>query len=211
MTTRPLRAAIYARVSTTEQTADNQLIEIRRYIEARGWTATEFVDIGVSGIKDRRPALDQLLADARRRRLDVVVCWRLDRLGRNLKHLITLLEELQALGVAFVSLAEGIDATTPAGKLQMHILGAIAEFERERIRERVLAGLARAKAQGRRLGRPMSRVPVERLRTVESLALDDAARVLGVSPSTVKRWRRKHTPCPIVDSEPSRSPSSGQN
>src|SRR2546430_3956917 len=154
-----MKAAIYARVSTLDQEPENQLQELRRYVEARGWTATEYVDRGVSGSKDRRPALDQLLRDAKRRRFDVVVCWRLDRLGRNLKHLITLLEDLQALGVAFVSLAEGIDATTPAGKLQMHILGAIAEFERERIRERVLAGLHRAKAQGKRLGRPVREVP----------------------------------------------------
>src|SRR5437899_4312108 len=149
-----MKAAIYARVSTVDQEPENQLQELRRYVGARGWTASEYVDRGVSGAKDRRPALDQLLTDARRRRFDVLACWRLDRLGRNLKHLITLLEELQALGVAFVSLAEGIDATTPAGKLQMHILGAIAEFERERIRERVMAGLARVRAAGRRLGRP---------------------------------------------------------
>src|SRR4249919_2306574 len=117
-------------------------------------TGTEFVDSGVSGAKDKRPALDALLKDARRRRFDVLVVWRLDRLGRNLRHLITLLEELNALGIAFVSLNEGIDATTPAGKLQMHILGAIAEFERARIAERVRAGLQRARAQGKRLGRP---------------------------------------------------------
>ena len=103
---------------------------------------------GRLGAKDRRPALDQLMTDAKRRRFDVLVCWRLNRLGRNLKHLITLLDELQTLGVAFVSLAEGIDATTPAGKLQMHILGAIAEFERGRIVERVRAGLARARRKG---------------------------------------------------------------
>ena len=114
-----MKAAIYARVSTLDQEPENQLQELRRYLEARGWTGVEYVDRGVSGAKDRRPALDQLLADARRRRFDVVVCWRLDRLGRNLKHLIMLLEELQALGVAFVSLAEGIDATTPAGRLQL--------------------------------------------------------------------------------------------
>src|SRR5439155_20884413 len=149
----PLRAAIYARVSTVDQEPENQLQELRRYISARGWTAVEYVDRGVSGAKDRRPALDQLVADARRRKVDVVVCWRLDRLGRSLKHLITLLEELQTLGVAFISLAEGIDATTPAGKLQMHILGAIAEFEKGRIVERVRAGLTRARAQGKRLGR----------------------------------------------------------
>lgn len=186
-----MKAAIYARVSTLDQEPENQLQEIRRYTAARGWTAQEYVDHGVSGAKDRRPALDQLRSDARRRRFDVLVCWRLDRLGRNLKHLITLLEELQTLGVAFVSLAEGIDATTPAGKLQMHILGAIAEFERERIRERVLAGLQRARAQGTRLGRPRALVPIERLRRVDGLSVEVAAEQLGVSRSTVKRWRRQ--------------------
>src|SRR6266513_4099772 len=143
-----MRAAIYARVSTFDQEPENQLQELRRYVQARDWTAVEYVDKGVSGAKDRRPALDQLLADARRRRFDVLVCWRLDRLGRNLKHLITLLEELQALGVAFVSLGEGSDCTTPAGKLQLHVLAALAEFERERIRERVVAGLARVRSKG---------------------------------------------------------------
>jgi DNA invertase Pin-like site-specific DNA recombinase len=145
----------------------------------------------VSGAKDRRPALDQLVTDARRRRFDVVVCWRLDRLGRNLKHLITLLDELQVLGVAFVSLAEGIDATTPAGKLQIHILGAIAEFERERIRERVMAGLQRARAQGKRLGRPNAVIPADRLQRISDLPVSVAAERLGVSRSTVKRWRRQ--------------------
>jgi DNA invertase Pin-like site-specific DNA recombinase len=193
-----MKAAIYARVSTFDQEPENQLAELRRYAEARGWTVTEFVDRGVSGAKDRRPALDSLLQDARRRRCDVVVCWRLDRLGRSLKHLITLLEELQALGVAFVSLAEGIDATTPAGKLQMHILAAIAEFERERIRERVLAGLQRAKSQGRRLGRPRARVPIERVQSVVGLPVREAARRLGVSRSTAHRWL---SACSLVSSE----------
>src|SRR5918992_5036301 len=156
-----MKVAIYARVSTTEQSCENQLLELRRYCEARGWGVfKEYVDEGVSGAKDRRPQLDRLVADAKRRRFDVLVCWRLDRLGRNLRHLILLLDELQALGVAFVSLAEGIDATTPAGRLQLHVLGAIAEFERARIQERVCAGLARVKAQGKRLGRPPSEVPI---------------------------------------------------
>src|SRR5215470_18762804 len=111
-----MRAAVYARVSTVDQEPENQLQEIRRYVQARDWTAVEYVDRGVSGTKDRRPALDDVVRDAKRRRFDVLVCWRLDRLGRNLKQLITLLEELQALGIAFVSLGEGIDCTTPAGK-----------------------------------------------------------------------------------------------
>ena len=184
-----MKAAIYARVSTLDQEPENQLQELRRYIAARGWeAATEYVDRGVSGSKDRRPALDQLLRDAKRRRFDVVVCWRLDRLGRNLKHLITLLEDLQALGVAFVSLAEGIDATTPAGKLQMHILGAIAEFERARIQERVKAGLARARAQGVRLGRPPRQIDPSRLLAVAGLPEREAARRLGVPRSTLQRF-----------------------
>jgi len=187
MTTRPKRAAIYARVSTLDQTTENQLVELRRYVETRGWAATEYVDEGVSGAKDRRPALDSMVLDARRRRFDVVVCWRLDRLGRNLKHLITLLEDFEALGVAFVSLAEGIDATTPAGRLQMHILGAIAEFERARIAERVRLGLARVKAQGRRLGRPKIEVTEEQLAAVAGLSVRQAAKRLGISPSTVYR------------------------
>jgi DNA invertase Pin-like site-specific DNA recombinase len=186
-----MRAAIYARVSTFDQEPENQLAELRRYVEARGWTAVEYVDHGVSGAKERRPALDRLVSDAKRRRFDVLVCWRLDRLGRNLKHLIMLLEELHALGIAFVSLAEGIDATTPAGKLQMHILGAIAEFERERIRERVLAGLLRARTQGKRLGRPRALVPAESVQRVSDLSVDQAALALGVSRSTLKRWRRE--------------------
>jgi DNA invertase Pin-like site-specific DNA recombinase len=186
-----MRAAIYARVSTFDQEPENQLQELRRYIEARAWTATEYVDRGVSGAKDRRPALDQVIGDARRRRFDVLVCWRLDRLGRNLKHLVTLIEDLQALGIAFVSLGEGIDCTTPAGKLQLHILAALAEFERGRIRERVLAGLRRARTQGKRLGRPRAAVPTARVQHVGALSVDAAAQVLGVSRSTVKRWRRR--------------------
>jgi len=125
-----MRAAIYARVSTFDQEPENQLIELRRFAVARGWDVREYVDHGVSGAKERRPALDELVRDVKRRRFDAVVVWRLDRLGRNLKHLITLIDEMQALGIAFVSLNEGIDATTPAGKLQLHILAAIAEFER---------------------------------------------------------------------------------
>jgi DNA invertase Pin-like site-specific DNA recombinase len=182
-----MRAAIYARVSTVDQTADNQLLELRRYVEARGWASTEFVDHGVSGAKERRPALDDLLRDARRRKVDVVVCWRLDRLGRNLRHLVTLIEELQVLGIAFVSLGEGIDCTTPAGKLQLHILAALAEFERARIQERVKAGLARARTQGVRLGRPRRRIDPERLATVANLPEREAARRLGIPRSTLQR------------------------
>jgi len=186
-----MKAAIYARVSTLDQTAENQLLELRKYVEARGWTAAEYVDHGVSGTRESRPALDALMGDAKRRRFDVLVCWRLDRLGRNLRHLILLLDELAALGIAFVTLGEGIDTTSPTGRLVLHVLGAISEFERERIRERVLAGLARARTEGKALGRPKAAVPVHRVQRVSHLSLDDAAEALGVSRSTVKRWRRQ--------------------
>jgi DNA invertase Pin-like site-specific DNA recombinase len=189
-----MRAAIYARVSTLDQQPENQLEELRRYVQARGWTATEFVDKGVSGAKDSRPQLNKLLAGARRRQFDVVVCWRLDRLGRNLRHLVGLLDDLQVLGVAFVSLAEGIDATTPAGRLQMHILAAIAEFERGRLRERVMAGLDRARREGRRLGRPARRITDRQLMEVADLPLREAARVIGVPKSVLHRVRLSRKP-----------------
>src|SRR5262245_8711456 len=186
-----MRAAIYARVSTFDQEPENQLQELRRYVEARGWTGTEFVDRGISGSKDKRPALDALLRDVKRRTFDVLVCWRLDRLGRNLKHLVTLLEDLQHLGVAFVSLGEGIDCTTPAGKLQLHILAALAEFERARIAERVRAGLSRARSQGKKLGRPERRVSEAVLASVRGLSVRAAAAKLGVSPATAYRWLKQ--------------------
>jgi DNA invertase Pin-like site-specific DNA recombinase len=191
-----MRAAIYARVSTLDQEPENQLVELRRYVEARGWTATEYTDHGVSGAKERRPALDRLLSDAKRRKFDVLVCWRLDRLGRNLRHLIGFLDDLQALGVAFVSLAEGIDATTPAGRLQMQILGAIAEFERGRIQERVKAGLQRARKAGKTLGRPRATpLPKDAPR---GLTLRQAADQWGVSKSTAARRLRVGKTPPVA-------------
>src|SRR5688572_25680712 len=177
MTAHPERArrvAIYARVSTHEQTSENQLIELRRYVAARGWEAVEYVDDGISGSKDRRPALDQLTTDVRRHKVEAVVCWRLDRLGRNLRHLVLLLDEWQARGIAFVTLGEGIDTSTAAGRLVAGVLGAIAEFERARVQERIHAGLRRAKAQGTRLGRrrgPAAR----RLPECEGLSHGEAA------------------------------------
>ena len=184
-----IRAAVYARVSTLDQEPENQLAELRRYVRARSWpAAVEYVDKGVSGSKDRRPALDRLVRDATRRGFDVLVCWRLDRLGRSLKHLINLLDDLHAVGVSFVSLGEGIDCTTPAGRLQLHVLAALAEFEKARIAERVAAGLARARRNGTKLGRPQKVVPEAVLAPVRGLPVREAARRLGVSPTTAHRW-----------------------
>jgi DNA invertase Pin-like site-specific DNA recombinase len=184
-----VKVAIYARVSTRDQTADNQLLELRRYVEARGWTAVEYVDTGVSGAKDRRPALDHLVADVRRHRVQGVVCWRLDRLGRNLRHLVLLLDDWQARGIAFVTMSEGIDTSTPAGRLVAGVLASIAEFERARIQERIMAGLARAKAQGKRVGRPRA-TPLPTSAPV-GLTVREAAATWGVSKSTAARRLRE--------------------
>jgi DNA invertase Pin-like site-specific DNA recombinase len=184
----PIHAAIYARVSTFDQEPENQLQELRRYAEARGWTASEFVNRGVSGAKDRRPALDELLKAVRRRRVNVVIVWSLDRLGRSLRHLIALLDEFQHVGVGFISLREGLDCTTPAGRLQWQIIGAISEFERARIQERVRAGLQRARAQGVKLGRPRRRIDPEKLAAVAGLPEREAARRLGIPRSTLQRF-----------------------
>ena len=185
-----MRVAPYARVSTLDQKPENQLAELRRHAAARHWEAAESVDHGISGSQARTAALDDILRDARRRRFDVVVCWRLGRLGRNLRHLLTLLYELQALGVGFVSLWEGIDLQTPAGRLQLHILAALSEFEKSRIAERVRAGLARVRANSTRLGRPTAVVPAPRVAALSHRSTREAAGQLPVSVSTLKPWRR---------------------
>jgi len=189
-----MRAGLYSRTSMADQHAENQLADLRRYTEARGWQPIEYTDSAVSGSKESRPALDRMLADARRRRIDAVICWRLDRLGRGLKHLITTLEELDRLGVVFISLGEGIDLSTPAGRLQMAILAAIAQFERERIIERVRAGLARARSEGKRLGRPRRKVSQSDLEGVAGLSLREAAKALRVSKSVIQRARLSQKP-----------------
>ena len=191
-----MRAAIYARVSTLDQEPENQLAELRRYVQARGWTASEYTDKGVSGAKDKRPALDALMIDVKRKRVDVVIVWSLDRLGRSLRHLVGLLDEFRALDVALVSLREGLDSTTPAGRLMWGIVGAISEFERERLRERVLAGLARARAEGRRLGPTPHRITAEDLARTKHLSVRRAAAELGIPRSVLHRARVSREPAP---------------
>ena len=193
-----MRAALYARVSTFDQEPENQLAELRRYVRARSWPeAVEYIDRGVSGARDRRPALDRLVTDARRCRFEVLVVWRLDRLGRNLRHLVTLLDELHEVGVSFVSLGEGIDCTTPAGRLQLHVLAALAEFERARIAERVRAGLARARANGQRLGQKPLDIPPADLDRTAHLSIRQAAAELGIPRSVLHRARVSRRPAGI--------------
>ena len=153
---RPLRAALYARVSTLNngQSPEMQIMDFSEYCQRRGWTATQYVDVGVSGATDRRPQLDLMMADAHRRKFDIVVVWKFDRFARSVGHLLRALETFQALGIEFVSLTEGVDTSTPAGKMVFTVLGAVAELERSLIAERVRAGLRNARAKGKRLGRP---------------------------------------------------------
>ena len=150
------RVMLYSRVSTNNgQDPEVQSREIREYCERRGWKlADEYVDVGISGAKERRPELDRLIADAHRRKFDVVIVWRFDRFARSVSHLLRALETFKALGIEFVSLSEQVDTTTPTGKMIFTVLGAVAELERSLIAERVRAGLRNARAKGKRLGRP---------------------------------------------------------
>jgi DNA invertase Pin-like site-specific DNA recombinase len=186
-----VKTAIYARVNASNgsQTCENQLLELRRYCDARGWIVyAEYTD-EMSGAKDRRPGLDRLLLDARRARFQVVVCWALDRIGRDLKHLLAVLEDLQSLNIPFVSPKEGLDLGSASGRLQLAILAALSQFERERLKERTVAGLQRARAQGKQLGRPSEPVPLEKLESVKNISVRQGAKQLGVARSTLQRWR----------------------
>lgn len=189
------RVALYARVSTIDKGQDPelQLRELREYAGRRGWTiVAEYVDNGVSGVKESRPALNRLLAAARGRKFDVIAVWKLDRFGRSLKHLVTTLADLESLSIAFVSLRDGFDLSTPSGRLMFQIIGAMGEFERNLIRERVRAGMANARFKGRRLGRPAAYVDMFSVgaRRASGESLRAIARDLGVSPALlVKRSR----------------------
>jgi DNA invertase Pin-like site-specific DNA recombinase len=184
------RIALYARVSTTDQHPEVQLNALRAYAGARSLEVAEvYVDVGVSGAKAKRPALDRLRADAMRRRFDIVAVVKLDRLARSVHHLTTLGQEFEALGVDLVVLDQAIDTTTPSGKLLFHVLGSIAEFERDLIRERTRAGLAAAKRRGKTLGRPrvISDEASARIRRLHQAgrSLRQIAEVLGVSKTAV--------------------------
>ena len=165
-----MRVALYARVSTLNgQHPEMQLAELREYASRRGWeVAGEYVDEGVSGARERRPALDRLWVDCRKRRVDAVVVYRYDRFARSLRQLVNALEEFRAMGIEFVSLHEGVDTSTPNGRLVFGIFASIAEFERELIRSRVRSGLAAAKSKGKRLGRPRTAVDAKQVATLRA-------------------------------------------
>jgi DNA invertase Pin-like site-specific DNA recombinase len=181
------RAAVYARVSTANgQDPQMQVREMCEYCQRRGWPIVrEYVDIGISGSKDRRPGLDRLITDAHKRKFEVIVVWKFDRFARSVSHLLRALETFRALGIEFVSLSEQVDTSTPTGKMIFTVLGAVAELERSLIAERVRAGLRHAKAKGKRLGRPTKHVnpaEVAALRA-QGLSWRKLGLRLGVSPA----------------------------
>ncbi len=183
------RVVIYGRVSTEHQSVDVQLVELRDYVARRGWQlVAEYVD-HVSGAKESRPSLNRMMSDARQRKFDILLVWKIDRFGRSLKHLVNSLAELESVGVAFVSLRDSLDLSSPAGRLMAQLLGAISEFERSLITERVRAGIRNARNKGRRLGRPPLEVDsgrIARLRAAGT-SLRAISKQLGISLGSVHR------------------------
>jgi DNA invertase Pin-like site-specific DNA recombinase len=187
-----MRVAIYARVSTlNNQNPEVQLAELREYCQHRHWQIIrEYVDLGVSGSKDSRPELNKLMADAHKRRFDIVVVWKFDRFARSVSHLLRALETFKALGIEFCSYSEQMDTSTPTGKMIFTVLGAVAELERSLIVERVKAGIRNAKAKGKRLGRPCVEASDSQINLLLAQGYSMAAvgERLGISAATV--WRR---------------------
>jgi DNA invertase Pin-like site-specific DNA recombinase len=183
-----MRAAIYARVSTNNgQNPEMQLSELREYVGKRKWTIfREYVDVGVSGAKEKRIELDKLLTDAHRRKFDAVIVWKFDRFARSVSHLLRALETFRAQGIEFVSLSEQVDTSTPTGKMVFTVLAAVAELERSLIVERVKAGVKNARAKGKRLGRPRKINSADQINQLRANGASWRAVgiALGVSPST---------------------------
>lgn len=184
-----MKVAIYTRVSTVEQNVDNQIIELEKYCKSRNFEIFKvYADKGVSGAKESRPEFDLMLQDANKRRFDCLLVWKLDRLSRSLKHLLTTLDSLSNLNISFVCYNDNIDTTTPAGRLMFQMVGAFAEFERALIKERVCLGLRRAKQQGKILGRPKSTFNKELAKELlKTMTMRDVANRLKVSPATICR------------------------
>jgi DNA invertase Pin-like site-specific DNA recombinase len=184
------RVAIYARVSTTDQSTDSQLLDLRHYTQERDWQIyQEYVDEGISGTKDSRPALNELMNDAKKRRFDVVLVWRFDRFARSTKHLILALEEFRNLGIDFVSYQENIDTSSPLGSAIFTIISAVAQLERDIIAERVKAGLRRARENGKKLGRPRVAVDATKIAALrdEGHSWARISRELGIGKGTAQR------------------------
>ena len=204
--TKTTRVALYARVSTLNhgQDPEVQLRELREFCQRRGFTiANEFVDKGICGSREKRPAMDKLLSDCRKRLVDAVVVYRYDRFARSLRQLVNALEEFRSLGIDFISIHEGVDTSTPNGRLIFGIFASIAEFERELIRDRVRSGLAAAKAKGKRIGRPRVAVDTSRIASLRRQGRSWAEITRGrLASARARRRERKSAPCPKPLSQP---------
>jgi len=187
--------AIYARVSTDRQSTESQSNALRDFIEKRSWKLfKEYIDTGFTGSNTKRPAFNEMLTDAKRRAFDVLLVYKLDRLSRSLKDLITTLDDLQSLGIDFVSYDNGLDTTTPTGRLLFHVVGAVAEFEQEIIRERVIAGLHNARSKGKKLGRPETPPGIwEHAKELkrQGLSIRRVGKEVGIHESTVRYKMKK--------------------
>jgi len=194
-----MRIGVYARVSTTDQDCSQQLRELRDYTLARGWKIEgEYVDNGLSGTNDSRPAMNRLIAAARRRAIDAIVVWKMDRWGRSMPQFIASIQELRNLGVRFIAVTQGIDTdeSNPASKLMLNLLAAFAEFERELIVERTRAGLARARHAGRIGGRKPLVVNRDKISDLDQagLTMREIAEEMGISAASVCRILKAHRP-----------------
>src|ERR1017187_3817176 len=205
---RPIRAALYARISTLNhgQDPEVQLRELREFCHQRGFTlAQEYVDRGICGSREQRPALDKLIADCRKRIVDAVVVYRYDSFSRSLREIVNALDEFRALGIDFISIHEGVDTSTPNGRLVFGIFASIAEFERELIRDRVRSGLAAAKAKGKRVGRPRVAVDVRRIASLrcQGRSWAEVSRETGISKGTAQRAIADLPKTPVAGTSPS--------
>ena len=205
--TAPKRVALYARVSTADQSLDPQLDELRRLADHRGWQVIgEFVDLGISGTKDRRPALDEMIKATHQGRVDVVAVVAFDRFARSVRHLVLALEDFRSRNVDFVSSRDAIDTTSVAGRFTFHVIAAVAEMERELIRQRTMAGLASARRKGRLLGRRPAKVDEQEMMDLKEsgLSIRKIAIQLGISKSFVcKRLATVHkSPLEIDAADP---------
>lgn len=183
------KVGLYVRVSSTEQSVGMQEDELLEYAKSRGWSVFRVYKDSATGTNDKRQALRDVMKDAKARRFDILAVWKLDRFFRSLKGMVLTLQELSDLGIEFVSLRDQIDLTTASGRLMLHLLSAFAEFEASLIRERVKAGIAHAKAKGKRMGRPPVRCDSQALNALISrgASIREAARRLGISPTSVSR------------------------
>ena len=192
------KVGVYVRVSTKDQDVELQLVELRKYVADRGWAIyKEYVDIGQSGAKDSRPQLNQLMLDAKRRRFNIVAVWKFDRFARSVRHLVNSLYEFKELNIDFISLTEGVDTSTSTGRAMFGIIGVMAELERDLIRERVQAGMKRAKARGRAIGRPKTHLNLDEVKRlwIQGHNVSQISKILNVSRASIYRNSNGYLNC----------------